>query len=208
MTPCGRSCRTGSASISACASPLTTPCARSAPTSTRRFWLYRWMVVGPEPKLISATRDSGTLPPVMVWTGRFSIVVRSSRDCVGSFTRMGIWRSDRENLAAFCSISPSVAMRIVWLMAAVVTPSSAARSGRGVMISSGRLMSALMRGAIRESMPFICSTSVAAVSSSSSGLDPASITVMSALPGPPDCEAKRTCASGIFASSGASALSN
>ena len=91
----------------------------------------------------------------------------------------------------------------------MVTPSSAAMSSRGSMMSSGRLMSALMRGATSMSILFICSTSVAAVSLSRSGSEPASITVMSRPePNPPDCEAKRTRASGIWASVGASARSN
>ena len=50
---------------------------------------------------------------------------------------IGIWRSERENFALFCSMSPIVAIRIVWLSAAVVTPRSAARSKRGLMVISG-----------------------------------------------------------------------
>ena len=46
-------------------------------------------------------------------------MVRLSREVSGSLTRIGIWRSDSENLAALWSISPSVAMRMVWLSAAV-----------------------------------------------------------------------------------------
>ncbi len=70
-------------------------------------------------------------------------------------------------------------------------------------------MSALIRGATSVSIPFICSTSVAAVSLSSSGFEPASITVTSRPePNPPDCEAKRTLASAILANSGARARSN
>jgi hypothetical protein len=44
--------------------------------------------------------------------------------------------SESENLALF-AISPSVAMRTVWLSAEVVTPRSAARSNRGLMVISG-----------------------------------------------------------------------
>jgi hypothetical protein len=50
-------------------------------------------------------------------------------------------------LALFWSMSPSVAMRIVWLSAAVVTPRSAARSKRGLIVISGRMSSPTTRGA-------------------------------------------------------------
>jgi hypothetical protein len=40
-----------------------------------------------------------------------------------------------------------VATRIAWLIAAVVTPMSAARSSRGVIVISGRRRSPSMRGA-------------------------------------------------------------
>ena len=82
---------------------------------------------------MSATAFSGTEPPLEVGTGRFSSVARSRRAFSDSDTLIGTWRSDSENLALFCSISPSVAMRIVWLSAAVVTPRSAARSNRGLI---------------------------------------------------------------------------
>ena len=59
---------------------------------------------------------------------------------------MGICRSCSENFAAFCGRSPSVAMRMVWLMLATVTPNCAARSSRGWITISGRCMSPLMRG--------------------------------------------------------------
>ena len=60
---------------------------------------------------------------------------------------IGTWRSASENLALFWSMSPIVAMRIVWLSAWVVTPRSAARSLRGVMMISGRMSSPCTRGA-------------------------------------------------------------
>ncbi len=50
---------------------------------------------------------------------------------------MGICRSGRLSLARLLVMSPLVAMRVAWLMAEVVTPSSAARSARGRMTSSG-----------------------------------------------------------------------
>ena len=50
---------------------------------------------------------------------------------------IGICRSGRFILARLFDTSPLVAMRVAWLMAAVVTPSSAARSGRGRTTSSG-----------------------------------------------------------------------
>ena len=58
---------------------------------------------------MSATRDKGTVPPLAVCTGRFSIVESSERASGDSFTRIGICRSESENFAAFCSISPKVA---------------------------------------------------------------------------------------------------
>ena len=57
------------------------------------------------------------------------------------------WRSASENFALFWAMSPSVAMRIVWLSAVVVTPRSAARSKRGLMTISGRTWSPTTRGA-------------------------------------------------------------
>ena len=67
-------------------------------------------------------------PPLAVGTGRFSSVDRSRRSFSESETWIGTWRSESENFALFCSMSPSVAIRIVWLNAAVVTPRFAARS--------------------------------------------------------------------------------
>ena len=93
------------------------PGARSAPICVRRSWLVRWMVVGLAPKPISATDLSGTEPPLDVGTGRFSSVDRSRRSVSDSETWIGTWRSESENLALFCSMSPSVAIRIVWLSA-------------------------------------------------------------------------------------------
>ena len=113
----------------------------------RRVWLERWIVVGPAPKPISATDFSGTEPPLEVGTGKFSIVARSRRAFSGKRHAIGTWRSDSENLALFWSMSPIVAMRIVWLSAAVVTPRSAARSRRGLMMISGRSRSPPTRGA-------------------------------------------------------------
>ena len=88
-------------------------------------------------KPISATDFRGTEPPDDVGTGRFSKVWMSRRAFSESDTVIGTCRSDSENLALFCSMSPSVAIRIVWLNAAVVTPRSAARSNRGLMVISG-----------------------------------------------------------------------
>ena len=113
----------------------------------------------PSPKMVgdgsftrkSATAFSGTEPPFEVSTGRFSMIERSRRESSDSDTVIGIWRSDSENFALFCSMSPSVAMRIVWLSAAVVTPRSAARSKRGVIVISGCGMSPPTRGAIKRS---------------------------------------------------------
>ena len=127
----------GSASIFFHASPVDQAGAKSAPIAIRRIWLVRWTVVGPEPKPISATDFSGTEPPLEVGTGRFSSVARSRRRFSDSDTVIGTWRSASENLALFCSMSPRVAMRIVWLSAAVVTPRSAARSKRGLMTDLG-----------------------------------------------------------------------
>src|SRR3546814_13617778 len=86
---------------------------------------------------MSATTFSGTEPPLTVGTGMFWIVARSRRLFSATATRIGICRSDRENLALFWSMSPMVATRIVWLSAAVVTPGLAARSNRGLMTISG-----------------------------------------------------------------------
>ena len=71
------------------------------------------MVEGPRPKEISATDLSGTVPPDAVRTGRFSRVVRSLRELSSRLTRIGTCRSAKENFAAFCGRSPSVAMRMV-----------------------------------------------------------------------------------------------
>ena len=71
----------------------------------------------------TATALSGTAPPVVVGTGRFSSVVRSRRVSSIRLTRMGTCRSESENFALFCSMSPNVAMRIVSLMLETVTPS-------------------------------------------------------------------------------------
>ena len=73
----------------------------------------------------------------------------SRRAFSDSETWIGTWRSDSENFALFCSISPRVAMRIVWLSAAVVTPRSAARSNRGLMVISGCARLLPTRGARR-----------------------------------------------------------
>ena len=51
---------------------------------------------------MSATAFSGTAPPPAVGTGRFSSVARSRRGSRCRLTRIGICRSDRENLALFC----------------------------------------------------------------------------------------------------------
>jgi len=158
---------------------------------------------------MSATRLSGTEPPPAIGTGRFWMVVKSPRASSDRRTMIGIWRSDSEKRAAFCSISPRVAIRIVCDRAAVVTPSSAAIFSRGVMMISGRLRSALIRGATSDFRPFISSTSLSAVCSSSTGSEPASITVMSRPePNPPDCDWNRTRASGKAASLGPSSRSN
>ena len=158
---------------------------------------------------MSATRLSGTDPPLASGTGRFSMVLKSLRASLERRTAIGIWRSDSEKRAAFCSISPSVAIRIVCDSAAVVTPSSAAISARGVMMISGRLRSALMRGATSDFSPFISSTSLRAVASSFTGSEPASITVMSRPePKPMRCDWKRTRASAKRASLGARSREN
>ena len=142
-------------------------------------------MVGPEPKLIVATRDSGTVPPEAVGTGRFSIVAMCERESGGSLTRIGTCRSDSENLALFWSISPWVAMRITWLSACVVTPSCPARSRLGVTISSGRRMSALIRGATSTFVSgLIWSTSCCAAFCSASESEPDSITLIGR-PDPP-----------------------
>ena len=77
----------------------------------RRSWFDRLMVVGPEPKPMSATAFKGTEWPFEVGTGRFFSVSISRREFSDSETVIGTWRSDSENFALFCSISPSVAMR-------------------------------------------------------------------------------------------------
>ena len=71
------------------------------------------MVVGPDPKPMSATAFSGTDLPSDVGTGKFSSVEISRRAFSDSETWIGTWRSDSENFALFCSISPRVAMRTV-----------------------------------------------------------------------------------------------
>src|SRR5687768_48761 len=95
--------------------PSTTPGARSAPTITRLSWLKRWIWAGPAPKLMSAITFKGTVAPVEVGTGRFSIVERFWRDDSSKATRIGTWRSDKEKRALAWSISPWVATRIAWL---------------------------------------------------------------------------------------------
>ena len=87
---------------------------------------------------MSATTFSGTDPPVAVGTGRLATVLSVLRLFSASITRIGIWRSDSENLATFWSMSPSVAIRIVLESAAVVTPRSAASPKRGLITISGR----------------------------------------------------------------------
>ncbi len=72
---------------------------RSASIATRRFWLKRRTRVGPWPKLMSATALSGTAPPELVGTGRFSSVDRSRRALSIRLTRIGICRSVSENFA-------------------------------------------------------------------------------------------------------------
>ncbi len=171
--------------IFASASDDTMPGAKSAPMKIRKFWFRRWTEVGPAPKLMSATRDSGTEPPVANGTGRLRMVSRFWRDSFASITRIGIWRSDSENFALFWSMSPSVAIRIVWLSATVDTPSCDAKSVRGVIINSGRCKSAEMRGARNSGSVFICSTSVAAVWSSFLGSEPDSMTDTSRPEPPP-----------------------
>ena len=100
-------------------------------------------------------------------------------------------------------------MRIVWLSVAVVTPSCDARSICGVIMISGRLKSAAIRGARTRSIPFISSTSFAAVTSRRSGSDPVSMIDMSRpVPPPPLCDWKEMRASGIFCSSGKRLRSN
>ena len=93
-------------------SPSTTPGARSAPIDSRRSWFERLIVVGPEPNPISATAFRGTEPPLDVGTGRFLSVSISRLEFSESDTVIGTWRSDRENFALFCSMSPSVAILI------------------------------------------------------------------------------------------------
>ena len=74
---------------------------------------------------------------------------------------------------------------------------------------SGRLRSAAIRGARTRSIPFICSTSWAAVFSSKSGSEPVSMMDMSRpVPPPPLCDWKEIRASGIFCSSGSRPRSN
>src|SRR3546814_7068011 len=83
---------------------------RRPPGSTRTDTLLPYPTlfrsVGPEPKLTSATTFSGTLPPEVVGTGRFSITDRLLRSLSSIDTLIGICRSVSENLARFCSISP------------------------------------------------------------------------------------------------------
>src|SRR3546814_13065946 len=79
----------GSASIFACASPVTRPGARSAPITMRRVWLYRRNSVGPAPKPIWATDFSGTVTPVAAGTGRFSSAARLGRDSPDHSTPTG-----------------------------------------------------------------------------------------------------------------------
>jgi hypothetical protein len=59
------------------------------------------------------------------------VMFEMSRALSGMRTRIGTCRSDSENLAAFWSISPMVAMRMAWLSVEVLTPRLAARSRRG-----------------------------------------------------------------------------
>ena len=121
---------------------------------------------------MSATAFSGTEPPLDVGTGRFSSVARSRRAFSDSDTVIGTWRSDSENFALFCSMSPSVAMRIVWLSAAVVTPRSAARSKRGLMVISGWASWLPTRGARRPGTVSISLAILLATAVSCSGSSP------------------------------------
>ena len=138
----------------------------------------------------------------------FWIVDRSRRLSSDSDTRIGIWRSDSENLATFWSISPIVAMRIDWLSAAVVTPMLAARSMRGLMMISGRCMSPWTRGSRNSLSPAISLTNWLAVFSSNAGSSDPNIMMTSRPKPPPDCDWKLTRASAIVWNLGATLRSH
>ena len=98
----------------------------------------RWIVVGPAPKLMSATDFSGTEPPL---DGRHRQVLdrRQVARAHSPTARRGSAPGGRTARSWRCSgrCRPCVAMRIVWLSAAVVTPRSAARSSRGLISDLG-----------------------------------------------------------------------
>ena len=189
-------------------SPAIPPGARSALMTVRRSWLKRWICEGPAPKPISATTRNGTVKPPDVGTGRFWMVARLCRLFSSSATRIGIWRSDSENLATFWSMSPRVAMRIVWLSAWVVTPSSAARSKRGLIVISGRGRSPSIRGERRLGSFFMPSTMASEAAASLAGSSPEIMTETSRLlPPPPCCDSNEMRASAMRLSRGATSRS-
>ncbi len=61
----------------------------------------------------------------------------SSRALGSIWTRIGIWRSLKLNLAKLASLSPIVPREAVRAIACTVTPKSAARCGSGTMTISG-----------------------------------------------------------------------
>ena len=90
-------------------------------------------------------------------------MARSRRAFSEMDTVIGTWRSASENLALFCAMSPRVAIRTVCYSAAEVTPRSAARSKRGLMMISGRTRSPATRGARNSFRPCISSAILLAV---------------------------------------------
>ena len=156
---------------------------------------------------MSATAFSGTVPPLAVGTGRFSSVAKSRRAPSTMLTRIGIWRLLSENLAAFCGMSPMVAMRIVWPMLATETPSSAARSSRGRTTIAGRCRSPSMRGSRSSSSPRISATARSAAFCSAAGSEPVRNSEIGR-PAPPEPPVKVRRASGTAASSGNTAFSH
>ena len=147
VTPCGRFFIVGSSLILGQTSPVTKPGARSAPTAMRRVWLVRWTVVGPAPKPISATDFSGTDPPL---DGRHGQVL-DRRQVAARI--LGDRHGDRHLAVGqreFGAVLVDVAHRRDADRLAerrVVTPRSAARSNRGLMMISGRTRSPPTRGA-------------------------------------------------------------
>ena len=109
---------------------------------TLRERLNRSITAGPPASSMLATWPSMT-GPLLPGTIRRSSAPMSSRALSDRRTTMGIWRCARLSLGNDASKSPTVAMRMVSPIAALVTPRSAMRAKSGRTVNSGLTSDAL-----------------------------------------------------------------